>query len=53
MVNSGLPIHIGAALLGHLSIQTTRGYVAVFDERVIRHYQAHLHQRRAVRSLAG
>jgi site-specific recombinase XerD len=27
LVNSGLPIHIGAALLGHLNIQTTRGYV--------------------------
>ncbi|WP_133806123.1 tyrosine-type recombinase/integrase [Kribbella caucasensis] len=27
LVNSGLPIHIGAALLGHLSIETTRGYV--------------------------
>ncbi|MGW1798207.1 tyrosine-type recombinase/integrase [Streptomyces sp. NPDC001984] len=49
LVNSGLPIHIGAALLGHLSVQTTRGYVAVFDEDVIRHYQAHLHQRRQIR----
>jgi hypothetical protein len=49
LVNSGLPIHIGAALLGHLNIQTTRGYVAVFDEDVIRHYQAHLHQRRQIR----
>jgi hypothetical protein len=26
-VNNGLPIHIGAALLGHLDVQTTRGYV--------------------------
>lgn len=49
LVNSGLPIHIGAALLGHLNIQTTRGYVAVFNEDVIRHYQAHLHQRRQAR----
>ncbi|MFP8887049.1 tyrosine-type recombinase/integrase [Streptomyces mangrovi] len=49
LVNSGLPIHIGAALLGHLSVQTTRGYVAVFDEDVIRHYQSHLHQRRQIR----
>ena len=49
LVNSGLPIHIGAALLGHLNIQTTRGYVAVFDEDVIRHYQEHLEQRRQVR----
>jgi hypothetical protein len=49
LVNSGLPIHIGAALLGHLNIQTTRGYVAVFDEDVIRHYQAHLQHRRQTR----
>ncbi|WP_433531254.1 site-specific integrase [Micromonospora sp. CA-263727] len=49
LVNSGLPIHIGAALLGHLNIQTTRGYVAVFDEDVVRHYQAHLQQRRRIR----
>ncbi len=27
LVNGGLPIHIGAAVLGHLSLQTTRGYV--------------------------
>jgi hypothetical protein len=48
--NSGLPIHIGAALLGHLNVQTTRGYVAVFDEDVVRHYTAFLNGRRAVRS---
>ncbi|MEU8781780.1 site-specific integrase [Streptomyces sp. NPDC048637] len=49
LVNSGLPIHIGAALLGHLNVQTTRGYVAVFDEDVIRHYLAHLNERRRLR----
>jgi site-specific recombinase XerD len=49
LVNSGLPIHIGAALLGHLNIQTTRGYVAVFDEDVIRHYLTHLNERRQLR----
>ncbi|XUL85520.1 tyrosine-type recombinase/integrase [Streptomyces galilaeus] len=49
LVNSGLPIHIGATLLGHLNIQTTRGYVAVFDEDVIRHYLAHLNERRRLR----
>ena len=27
LVNNGLPIHIGAALLGHLNLETTRGYV--------------------------
>ncbi|WP_432741795.1 tyrosine-type recombinase/integrase [Streptomyces sp. JH002] len=49
LVNSGLPIHIGAALLGHLNVQTTRGYVAVFDEDVIRHYREHLAHRRQIR----
>jgi site-specific recombinase XerC len=49
LVNNGLPIHIGAALLGHLNLETTRGYVAVFDEVVTRHYQAHLQRRRRMR----
>ncbi|MCV7226475.1 site-specific integrase [Mycolicibacterium komossense] len=49
LVNNGLPIHIGAALLGHLNLETTRGYVAVFNEDVIRHYQAHLQRRRKAR----
>jgi integrase len=49
LVNSGLPIHIGAALLGHLSIETTRGYVAVFDEVVVLHYQQFLDRRREQR----
>jgi hypothetical protein len=46
LVNHGLPIHIGAALLGHLNLETTRGDVAVFEEDVVRHYQAHLELRR-------
>ncbi|MEW2086443.1 hypothetical protein [Streptomyces sp. NPDC005283] len=45
----GLPIHIGDALLGHLNIRTTRGYVAVFDEDIIQQYQQFLAQRRAER----
>lgn len=49
LVNHGLPIHIGAALLGHLDIQTTHGYVTVFQEDVVRHYQTHLASRRANR----
>jgi integrase len=49
LVNSGLPIHIGAALLGHLNLQTTRGYVAVFDEDIVRHYAAFLAERRQLR----
>jgi hypothetical protein len=48
-VNTGLPIHIGAALLGHLNVQTTRGYVAIFEEDVVRHYQEFLDRRRARR----
>jgi site-specific recombinase XerD len=49
LVNNGLPIHIGAALLGHLNLETTRGYVAVFEEDLVRHYQAFLDRRRSVR----
>jgi hypothetical protein len=49
LVNNGLPIHIGAALLGHLNIGTTQGYVAVFEEDVIRHVQDFLARRRAMR----
>jgi site-specific recombinase XerD len=49
LVNNGLPIHIGAALLGHTSLQTTRGYVAVFDDDVVRHYQKFLDHRRQLR----
>jgi site-specific recombinase XerC len=49
IVNNGLPIHIGAALLGHLDTRTTRGYVAVFDDDLIRHYQGFLERRRSQR----
>ena len=49
LVNNGLPIHIGAALLGHLNLETTRGYVAVFNEDVVRHYQEYLGRRRRTR----
>ncbi|MFF4392173.1 tyrosine-type recombinase/integrase [Streptomyces sp. NPDC001552] len=49
LVNNGVPIHIGAALLGHLSLQTTSGYVAVFNDEVVRHYQKFLDNRRRLR----
>jgi site-specific recombinase XerD len=49
LANHGLPIHIGAALLGHLNLQTFHGYVTVFPEDVIRHYQTHLANRRTRR----
>jgi site-specific recombinase XerD len=49
LVNGGLPIHIGAKLLGHLDLQTTQGYVAIFEEDQVRHYQDFLARRRAQR----
>jgi integrase len=51
-VNGGLPIHIAAKLLGHLDLNTTRGYVAVYPAEVTRHYRAHLARRRIVRPAA-
>ncbi|MFE2912434.1 tyrosine-type recombinase/integrase [Kitasatospora indigofera] len=49
IVNGGLPIHIGAALLGHLNLQTTQGYVAVFAEDVVKSFQEFLNHRRTLR----
>ncbi|WP_162907546.1 tyrosine-type recombinase/integrase [Allorhizocola rhizosphaerae] len=48
-VNSGLPIHIAAKILGHLDLNTTQGYVAVYEEEVIRHYRAFIDAGRARR----
>ena len=45
-VNGGLPIHIAAKVLGHLDLNTTQGYVAVYPEEVIRHYRQFVDQRR-------
>jgi site-specific recombinase XerD len=52
VVNGGLPLHIAAKLLGHLDLNTTKGYVAVYAEEVIRQYQAHLTRRRVLRAAA-
>jgi integrase len=49
VVNSGLPIHIAAALLGHRALDTTRGYAAIYPQEVINAYQAFIHQRRTQR----
>lgn len=49
MVNGGLPLHIAATLLGHLSLETTRGYTAVFPEQVITAHQAFIERRRQLR----
>lgn len=48
-VNNGLPLHIAAALLGHLNLDTTRGYTAVFPEHLIAAHQAFIERRRQLR----
>ncbi|MEV1173402.1 tyrosine-type recombinase/integrase [Nonomuraea sp. NPDC049784] len=48
-VTSGLPIHIAAKLLGHLDLNTTQGYVAVYPAEVIRHYRQFVAERRSQR----
>lgn len=48
-VNGGLPLHIAAARLGHLSLDTTRGYTAVFPEHLITAHQAFIERRRELR----
>ncbi|HET7415649.1 MAG TPA: site-specific integrase [Arthrobacter sp.] len=48
-VNSGLPIHIAQQLLGHINLNTTQGYVAVYPEQVIRSYRTFIDHRRSVR----
>ncbi len=48
-VSAGLPIHIAAKLLGHLDLNTTQAYVAVYPDDVVRHCQDHLARRRTLR----
>lgn len=48
-VNSGLPIHIAQHLLGHINLNTTQGYVAVYPDQVIRNYRTYIDNRRAIR----
>lgn len=50
-VNNGLPLHIAAALLGHLNLDTTRGYTAVFPEHLITAHHAFIERRRKLRPL--
>jgi integrase len=49
MVSSGLPLHIAASLLGHLNLDTTRGYTAVFPDEVIAAHQFFIERRRRLR----
>jgi integrase len=49
LVGAGLPLHIAAALLGHLDLDTTRGYTAVFPEQIITAHQRMIEHRRTLR----
>ncbi|WP_199515948.1 tyrosine-type recombinase/integrase [Nucisporomicrobium flavum] len=49
LVGAGLPIHIAATLLGHLDLDTTRGYTAVFPEQVIHAHRKMVEHRRSLR----
>ncbi|GGM14275.1 hypothetical protein GCM10011594_37870 [Nakamurella endophytica] len=49
IVGAGLPLHIAATLLGHLSLETTRGYTAVFPDQVLTAHQHFIERRRTKR----
>lgn len=48
-IRAGLPVHILSRIMGHLNVNTTQGYVAVFDEDVARHFREFVDRRRALR----
>lgn len=48
-VTGGLPVHIAARILGHKNLNTTQGYLAVFNDDLVRTYRSFLDQRRALR----
>lgn len=48
-ISAGLPIHIAATLLGHLNLDTTRGYTAVYPEEVIEAHRHFIERRRTLR----
>lgn len=48
-INSGLPIHVVAALVGHESLDTTRAYAAVYPQAVIDAFLNHLAKHREQR----
>ena len=51
-VSTGLPVHIVARPLGNANINVTQVYLAVFDDELVRTYQAFLARRRATRPQA-
>jgi hypothetical protein len=49
VVGAGLPLHIAAALLGHIDLDTTRGYTAVFQDELITRHPQFITRRRSLR----
>lgn len=49
LVGSGLPLHIVSTLLGHLNLESSRGYSAVFPEQVIQAHHTFIERRRQTR----
>jgi len=52
IVNAGFPIHLAAKLVGHNSIEVTRGYTAVYQKDVFEAYERFIENRRASRPSA-
>lgn len=52
VVGAGLPLHIAAALLGRIYLDTTRGYTAVFQDEPIARHQQFITRRRSLRDSA-
>ncbi|WP_162907159.1 site-specific integrase [Allorhizocola rhizosphaerae] len=48
-LRAGLPPHIAAKILGHVDLNTTLGYAAIYPEDVITHHRAFIARRRTLR----
>jgi hypothetical protein len=48
-LRSGLPPHIAAKILGHIDLNTTMGYAAIYPEDVITGHRAFIARRRTLR----
>lgn len=48
-LRAGLPPHIAAKILGHVDLNTTLGYAAIYPEDVITHHRAFIARRRSLR----
>ncbi len=52
LVTSGFPIHLAATIVGHTSIETTRGYTAIYQKDVFEAYGKFIADRRTLRPSA-